>query len=89
MSDEALDAFFQGQHPDSLLAGWKLADAFDFSAARRLVDIGGGSGGVGIALCQRYSSLSGTVADLPGVARIATSRSPASTTGSGLSVAIS
>jgi hypothetical protein len=71
MNDEALDAFFQGQHPDSLLAGWKLADAFDFSAARRLVDIGGGSGGVGIALCQRYSSLSGTVADLPGVARIA------------------
>lgn len=74
MDDEALETFFEGQHPDALLAGWKLADAIDWSAARRVADIGGGSGGVAIALCQRLRALQGAVIDLPNVARIADRR---------------
>lgn len=71
MSDEALAAFFRGQHPDALLAGWKLADALDLSTVRDLADVGGGSGGVSIALCDRYSELRATVLELPAVANVA------------------
>ena len=71
MSDEALRAFFVGQHPDSLLAGWKLAETADLSGYRNLVNVGGGSGGVSIALCDRYTELRATVVDLPAVARVA------------------
>ena len=71
MGDDALRAFFAGQHPDALLAGWKLADVVDLSGARRLADIGGGSGGVAIALCERYRELHATVLDLPDVTRVA------------------
>lgn len=71
MSDEAATEFFRGQHPDALLAGWKLAEAADFAGFRTLVDIGGGSGGLALALCERYSNLRAKVVDLPAVTRVA------------------
>ena len=71
MSPVALADFFAGQHSDSLLAGWKLADVLDLSGAHRLVDFGGGSGGVAIALCQHFPGLEATVVELPAVTTIA------------------
>ena len=71
MNEEAMAAFFRGQHYDALLAGWKLADAFDLRGARHLADIGGGSGGLAIALCERYHDLHGDVLDLSNVVPIA------------------
>lgn len=71
MSDEAVSEFFVGQHPDALLAGWKLADAVDFTRMRNLADIGGGSGGVALALCERYPELRAKVVELPAVAQVA------------------
>jgi cyclopropane fatty-acyl-phospholipid synthase-like methyltransferase len=71
MDRDALVAFFRGQHPDALLAGRKLADAFDLSDCRQLADIGGGSGGMAIAICERFPDLRGTVLDLPNVVPVA------------------
>lgn len=71
MSDEAVSSFFRGQHPDALLAGWKLADAADFTGLRNLVDVGGGSGGLALALCERYPKLRAKVVELPAVTRVA------------------
>jgi hypothetical protein len=71
MSDEAVSAFFLGQHPDAQLTGWKLADTVDFSGERRLVDVGGGSGGISIALCEHFPDLCATVVELPAVAKVA------------------
>ena len=51
----------------SLLRAQALARAYDFSGVERLVDIGGGEGGLLCAVLQAYPHLSGVVFDLPGV----------------------
>jgi hypothetical protein len=71
MSSEQIADFFRGQHPDTLLTGWKLAEAVDFSSCRHLLDVAGGSGGLSIALCRRYPELRATIAELPAVVPIA------------------
>lgn len=60
-----------GQHRLSLLAGEALAEALDFSAQRRLLDLGGGTGAMSIALCRRYPELRAIVLDLRRMAEIA------------------
>jgi SAM-dependent methyltransferase len=50
------------------LHGWlaeAVADSVDLSGARRLLDLGGGSGVVSLALLRRNPDLSAVVADLP------------------------
>src|SRR5205807_2692510 len=42
-----------------------VVSAFDLSRFRRLVDLGGATGHLAIAACQRYPSLSAVVFDLP------------------------
>ena len=79
MSDAAVTGFFTGQHPDAQLTGWKLADAEDFSTVRHVVDVGGGSGGISIALCERFPDLRATVVELPAIARVAASYKERST----------
>jgi hypothetical protein len=65
MPAEARDAFYRGTFTECLAAGWQLAASEDFSACRTLIDIGGGSGGVAIAMAERWPNLSVTIADLP------------------------
>src|SRR5262245_52579188 len=50
-------AEIEGQHRLALLAGEALARTYDLSSHRRLLDLGGGTGAMSIALCQRYSGL--------------------------------
>jgi len=64
-------ADLEAQHPLACFAGDALAHAHDFSRHRRLLDLGGGSGAMAIALCRRYPRLRATVLDLPPVARLA------------------
>jgi hypothetical protein len=71
MSDEAATAFFRGQHYDALLGGWRLAEAVDFTSMADVLEVGGGSGGLAIALCQRWPHLRLTLAELPSVAPVA------------------
>lgn len=70
-----------GQHRLALLAGDALADAVDFSRHRRVLDLGGGTGGMSIALCRRVPTLEAIVFELPAVARRARAEAQASGVG--------
>ena len=51
----------------SVAAGHNLAKQPQFSEARSLIDVGGGSGGLAIALCQEHPQLQATIVELPSV----------------------
>ncbi len=61
---------------EAILAGptAALPHAFDFSARRRLVDIGGGTGSWSVAAVRAYPNLMATVLELPIVAEVARKR---------------
>lgn len=62
-----LHNFLRGLHDDALATGRNLAARFDFSSYTRLLDVGGGSGGLAIAAADVCPDLSATVVDLPEV----------------------
>ena len=57
-----------GQHRVALLAGEALGESFDFSTFRLLLDLGGGTGAMSIALCRLHSGLSAIVVERPEIA---------------------
>jgi SAM-dependent methyltransferase len=59
--------FFRGLHPGTLANGRELAARYDFSPYTTLADVGGGSGGMALALTDAYPHLRATVIDLPTV----------------------
>jgi 3-hydroxy-5-methyl-1-naphthoate 3-O-methyltransferase len=65
MPAEAREAFYRGTFTECLAAGRQLAASEDFSGCRTLIDIGGGSGGLAIAMAEHWTNLSVTIADLP------------------------
>lgn len=71
MTQDQLGSFLRGIHGMAVAAGRNLAKNPQFSEATRVVDIGGGSGGVAIALCEEHPNLHATVIDLPSVIPIA------------------
>lgn len=78
-SEEAKREFLIGMHGLGLLSSPHVIAAFDLSRFRRLVDLGGATGHLTIAACQRYPKLRGVVFDLPdaiGLAREFTEASP-------------
>lgn len=68
-TDEALRNFQRGMHGFGLLSSPAVVAAFDLSAFRRLVDLGGGSGHLAQVARERYPRLEAAVFDLPAVAR--------------------
>jgi hypothetical protein len=64
---EFQDAMFQLSYPTGLAA----CDTFDFSGFHAAVDIGGGTGGFVIALCERFPSIRASIFDLPPVEKAA------------------
>src|SRR5262245_19882478 len=73
MSDAELGAFLRGLHAGAMATGEQLATQFGLDRASTLLDIGGGSGGVAIAVCQACPELSATIVELPRVAPFARS----------------
>jgi predicted O-methyltransferase YrrM len=71
MAAEQRDGYYLGLHTEALAAGRALAARQEFARYRRVVDVGGGSGGVAIALAQAWPDLSLTILDLPGTTPIA------------------
>lgn len=71
MSKDELGAFLRGLHGTSAAAGCQLAENPVFASANSIVDVGGGSGGVCVGLCQAHSHLRSTVADFPSVLEVA------------------
>lgn len=69
--DEAAAA--RAQHELVLLTGEALAETVDLSRQRRLLDLGGGTGAMSIALCRRHPELLAVVFETPGVAAVARS----------------
>ena len=70
MSPEALRSFFRGLDAAARASARKLRRDFDFSGYRRLLDAGGGSGGIAVGMCQAFPDLRATVTDLPSVTPI-------------------
>jgi 3-hydroxy-5-methyl-1-naphthoate 3-O-methyltransferase len=66
-----LAVFWEAMHSLSTFTARTLGQAIDLSGARRLLDVGGGSGAYDIELCRLYPDLTATVYDLPKVADIA------------------
>jgi acetylserotonin O-methyltransferase len=80
-TDEAKQTFIQGMHGLGLLSSPKVVEAFDLSRFRRLADLGGATGHLAMAACERYPHVHAIVFDLPQVvetARAQVSKSPAS-----------
>src|SRR5882672_11271255 len=66
-TQEARETFVQGMHGFGLLSSPKVVEAFDLSRFRLLVDLGGATGHLAIAACERYLNLRAVVFDLPQV----------------------
>jgi acetylserotonin N-methyltransferase len=63
--------FLAAMHGFGLLSSPLVVRAFDLSGFRRLVDLGGGTGHLAIAACERYAQLRAAIFDLPPVVEIA------------------
>lgn len=72
LAEDELLGYFQKQVHHSLSGGREIAEKIDFSKFSRLLDAGGGTGGVSISICARYPHLKAIVADLPNVVKVAT-----------------
>jgi acetylserotonin N-methyltransferase len=73
-------SFLRGMHGFGQLSSPAVAAAFDLSGFRRLADLGGATGHLAIAACERYPQLRAAVFDLPQVVEMAreyTAASPA------------
>jgi SAM-dependent methyltransferase len=70
MSREALETFYQGLHPGALVTGRTLVKDYGLSSCHRLLDVGGGSGGVAIAVVKACPHIRATVADVSNVTPI-------------------
>ena len=78
---EAKQTFLQGMHGLGVLTSPAVTQAFDLSRFKQLVDLGGATGHLAIAACERFPALHAVVFDLEEVieaARIHVSQSRAS-----------
>jgi acetylserotonin N-methyltransferase len=64
-NEETRREFLMGMHGYGLISSPQVVAGFDLSRFQRLVDLGGATGHLAIAACQRYPSLRATVFDLP------------------------
>jgi SAM-dependent methyltransferase len=69
--DATTELFWEAMHALAGATARALTRVYDFGAHRRLLDVGGGSGGFPIELCQRFPALIAAVYDLPHVCPIA------------------
>ena len=70
MPREALETFYQGLHPGALTTGHTLVENYGLSSCQRLLDVGGGSGGVAIAVVKACPHIRATVVDVSNVTPI-------------------
>jgi len=85
-TDGAMRDFLMGMHGFGMLTSAKVAAAFDLGRFRRLVDLGGATGHLTIAACERYSGLRGVVFDLPRAGALAREQVACSTAASRIEV---
>jgi acetylserotonin N-methyltransferase len=64
-TDESMREFLMAMHGYGLISSPHVVAAFDLSRFRRLVDLGGATGHLAIAACQRYPGMKAVLFDLP------------------------
>jgi SAM-dependent methyltransferase len=69
--DVIMETFWDAMHSLAGATAGALAEVYDFGQHQRLLDVGGGSGGFTIELCQQAPGLTAAVYDLPHVCPIA------------------
>lgn len=70
-SEDSMRTFTLGMHGFGMISSPRIVEAFDLSRFQRLVDLGGASGHLANAACQRYPHLRAVVFDLPKVCKVA------------------
>ncbi len=70
MTEVELKALYEGMSAHDFPFAKRLSAQYDFSQCRRLLDAGGGSGTLAIAMTQIHPHLNATVVDLPEVTPI-------------------
>ena len=78
-TDERRRSFLRGMHGFGQLSSAPVAAAFDLARFRRMADLGGATGHLAIAACERYPQLRAAVFDLPLVIAMARDYVAAST----------
>lgn len=73
-TDQDLNRFIDAMGSFSSLSAPSIVSAFDLGTYRSLVDIGGANGNLVVSALERYPELTGTVFELPSVAKIARNR---------------
>jgi ubiquinone/menaquinone biosynthesis C-methylase UbiE len=71
MSDAQLAVYFEGLDPGAYQAGQALADVLAPAEGQRILDVGGGFGGLARALRERLPAAQLTLVELPAVASLA------------------
>ena len=75
---EAKQTFLQGMHGLGVLSSPAVVSAFSLADFRQMVDLGGGTGHLAIAACEKYPTLRAIVFDLPQVIETASRHAAAS-----------
>ncbi|MCZ7567043.1 MAG: acetylserotonin O-methyltransferase [Ardenticatenaceae bacterium] len=70
MPAENVEALLRGFHAPALATAKMLANKFDFSKRQSLLDVGGGSGDVSIALLEKFPHLHATIVEQTNVAPV-------------------
>ena len=70
-TEESRRDFIAGMNGFGMISSPKVVAAFDLSRFTRLVDLGGATGHLAIAACERYAALHGAVFDLAPVIELA------------------
>lgn len=70
MSQDELRQFFRGEHPYAIEYARDLLETYDFSSYSTLLDVGGGSGGLAIAVTEACPHIEATVVDLQTVTQV-------------------
>jgi len=71
-TEQAKREFLMGMHGYGLISSPHVVAAFDLSRFKHLVDLGGATGHLACAACQRYPNMRATVYDLPEAIGLAT-----------------
>jgi acetylserotonin N-methyltransferase len=66
-TDEATQTFLQGMNGFGILSSPLVVSAFDLSRFKTFVDLGGATGHLAIAACERYPGMKAIIFDLPQV----------------------
>jgi acetylserotonin N-methyltransferase len=70
-TEEAMRTFIMGMHGFGTLSSPAVPQAFDLSSFHHIADLGGATGHLTIAICERYPHLRGTVFDFAKVLNVA------------------